>query len=66
MERSCAMRTAGMILMILMLAVVGCDRQGPAERLGEKVDHAADTVRNGGKEPLGDRVEDALHELRDD
>ncbi|MGE0862172.1 MAG: hypothetical protein AB7I01_23965 [Gammaproteobacteria bacterium] len=61
------MRTALPLMMILLLCgVSACDRDGPAERLGEEIDHAADTVRNGGKEPLRNRVEDAVDELRDE
>jgi hypothetical protein len=36
---------------ILMIAAVGCERQGPAERAGESIDR--------GVERAGDRIDDA-------
>lgn len=39
------------VLLAVMFATVGCDREGPAERAGEKIDHAA--------ERAGDKIEDA-------
>jgi hypothetical protein len=50
------------IAVLLTLGVVSCERQGPAERAGEKVDHAVDTIKNGGKEPASDKLEDAAHD----
>ena len=47
------------------LGVAACEKQGPAERVGEKVDHAVDTMKNGGKEPVGDKIEDAAHDVKD-
>jgi type II secretory pathway predicted ATPase ExeA len=49
----------------ISLGMAACEKQGPAERVGEKVDHAVDTVKNGGKEPVADKVEDAAHDARD-
>ena len=54
-----------MVAVVLTLGVVSCERQGPAERAGEKVDHAVDTIKNGGKEPASDKLEDAAHDARD-
>lgn len=48
-----------------MLSLAACEKQGPAERLGEKIDHGVDTVKNGGKEPVGDQLEDAAHKAGD-
>ena len=45
--------------------LAACEKQGPAERAGEKVDHAVDTIKNGGEEPAGDKLEDAAHDARD-
>ncbi len=53
------------VAVLLTLSVVSCERQGPAERAGEKVDHAVDTIKNGGKEPASDKLEDAAHDARD-
>jgi hyperosmotically inducible protein len=46
----------------LMLGAVGCEQEGPAERAGEKIDHAAE--RAGDKieqasEKAADKIEDA-------
>jgi hypothetical protein len=54
-----------LIAVIVTLGVVSCERQGPAERAGEKVDHAVDTIKNGGEEPAADKLEDAAHDARD-
>jgi hypothetical protein len=45
--------------------LAACEKQGPAERAGEKVDHAVDTMKNGGQEPASDKLEDAAHDARD-
>lgn len=38
-------------LALILLALLGaCDREGPAERAGEKVDRAADDVRDAVKD----------------
>jgi len=56
-------------LLALMAAfafgLAACEKQGPAERAGEKVDHAVDTLKNGGEEPASDKLEDAAHDARD-
>jgi hypothetical protein len=43
--------------------IAACEKQGPAERVGEKLDHAVDTMKNGGEEPVGDKIEDAAHDV---
>jgi hypothetical protein len=54
-----------MSVAVLALAIGACERKGPVERVGQSIDHATDTLRNGGKEPLGDRMEDAADRVRD-
>jgi hypothetical protein len=49
----------------ICLSLGACEKQGPAERAGEKVDHAVDTIKNGGEEPLADKAEDAAHDVRE-
>jgi len=49
---------------LLALGVWACERQGPAERVGEEVDEAVEDLRNGG-ETIGNRVDDAADDLRD-
>lgn len=41
----------------LLIMLAGCEQQGPAERAGERIDEAAETV--------GDSLEDAGDELRE-
>jgi hyperosmotically inducible protein len=53
------------IAVMLTLGVVSCEREGPAERAGEKVDHAVDTLKNGGEEPAKDKLEDAGDKVQD-
>jgi hypothetical protein len=57
-------KTALMTLIAtFVFGMAACEKQGPAERVGEKLDHAVDTVKNGGEEPMGDKVEDAAHDV---
>jgi hypothetical protein len=56
---------AAMVAALLTLGISACEKQGPAERAGEKVDHTVDTIKNGGKEPASDKLEDAAHDARD-
>lgn len=41
------------------VGVMGCERKGPAERAGEKIDNAADNVEEGA-EKAADQVEEAV------
>ncbi len=50
---------------LVALAVTGCEKKGPGERAGEKVDHAVDTVKNGGEEPTSDKLQDEADKARD-
>jgi len=47
------------------LSLAACEHKGPAERAGQKVDHAADTIKNGGEEPTGDKLQDEAEKARD-
>jgi hypothetical protein len=48
----------------VMLGAVGCEQEGPAERAGEKVDHAVE--RAGDKiEQAGDKAEDKIEEVKE-
>jgi hypothetical protein len=49
----------------IALGFVGCDNRGPAQRAGEKIDHTADTIKNGGHEPVGDSIKDDVNKARD-
>lgn len=57
--------TLAALVVTLTLGIAACDKQGPAERAGEKVDHAVDTIKNGGEEPAHDKLEDAAHDVQD-
>jgi hypothetical protein len=50
---------------MLTFGIASCEREGPAERAGEKVDHAVDTIKNGGEEPASDKLEDAADKAQD-
>jgi predicted small lipoprotein YifL len=52
-------------LCALALSVAACEKKGPMERAGEKVDHTADTIKNGGSEPLSDKAQDEADKARD-
>jgi predicted small lipoprotein YifL len=60
-----ARNSAPLLICALALAVTACQKKGPMERAGEKVDHAADTIRNGGSEPASDKVQDEADKARD-
>ncbi|HTV49649.1 MAG TPA: hypothetical protein VME21_00590 [Steroidobacteraceae bacterium] len=47
------------------LGLTACEKKGPLERAGEKVDHTVDTIKNGGSEPIGDKAQDEADKLSD-
>lgn len=49
----------GLLFFSTMLAVAGCEKKGPAERAGEKVDHAVATAGQA-VENTGDKIKDAV------
>jgi hypothetical protein len=49
----------------IALSAAGCEKRGPIEKAGEKVDHTVDTIKNGGHEPVGDSIEDDVNKARD-
>jgi hyperosmotically inducible protein len=54
-----------LLVCALALSVTACEKKGPLEKAGEKVDHAADTIKNGGSEPVGDKLQDEADKARD-
>jgi len=56
---------AGLTCALTLGAAAGCEKRGPAERAGEKIDHTVDTIKNGGHEPLGDSIKDDVNKARD-
>jgi hypothetical protein len=53
------------ILAVLALGFGGCEKKGPIEKAGEKVDHVVDTVKNGGEETTPDKLQDSMDKVRD-
>ncbi|MDB6090842.1 MAG: hypothetical protein JWN85_3626 [Gammaproteobacteria bacterium] len=54
-----------LLLCVAALGMTACEKKGPLERAGEKVDHAGDTIKNGGSEPTSDKVQDEADKARD-
>ena len=52
------MRT--LMMMITLLALAGCQREGPAEKAGRQVDRAADNAARS-VEKAGENVRDAVN-----
>lgn len=49
--------SAALVVSALLIALSGCERQGPAERAGENIDNAA--------EKTGDQIEKAGDAIQD-
>jgi predicted small lipoprotein YifL len=63
--------TNGRACVVLLAAVIGlglsaCEKKGPLEKAGEEVDEAVDTLKNGGKEPVSAKLDDAVDDAVDD
>jgi hypothetical protein len=54
-----------LMICALALGVTACEKKGPMEKAGEKVDHTVDTIKNGGSEPLSDKAQDEADKARD-
>jgi hypothetical protein len=52
-------------LCALALCVSACEKKGPVEKAGEKVDHVVDTIKNGGEETTADKIQDDVDKARD-
>ena len=52
-------------LCALALLFSACEKKGPMERAGEKVDESVRTLKNGGEKTTGDKVKDAAEDARD-
>ena len=53
-----------LMLAVLSLSFVGCEQKGPAERAGESIDEAAESLKDSGKD-LGNKIEDACEDLKE-
>jgi gas vesicle protein len=49
---------------ILGTGIVACEKKGPAERAGEKIDDAAKDVKDGA-EKAGDKIENAADNVKE-
>ena len=54
-----------LLICAVALSVSACAKKGPLERAGEKVDHVGDTIKNGGSEPMADKLQDDADKARD-
>lgn len=52
-----------MLLILLSALLIGCEREGPAERAGKKLDEVAEDVRDSG-EDIGNAIEDACEDVK--
>lgn len=53
------------LALVLVFVATACEEKGPAERLGEKVDNAAEQVQEGA-EDVGDAIEDACEDVKEE
>jgi predicted small lipoprotein YifL len=54
-----------LLVCAMALSVTACEKKGPLEKAGEKVDHVGDTIKNGGSEPLSDKAQDEADKAAD-
>ena len=53
-----ARKVMPLLICAIALSVTACEKKGPLEKVGEKVDHMGDTIKNGGSEPMSDKLQD--------
>jgi hypothetical protein len=58
-------KVPAIVLALLALGIGACEKKGPVEKAGEKLDHVVDTVKNGGEETTGDKIQDSVDKVRD-
>jgi hypothetical protein len=54
------------LLCAAVLLVSACEKKGPMETAGEKLDEAGRTIKNGGEKTPGDKVKDAAEDVKKD
>lgn len=54
------------LIAIATLGLAACEKQGPVEKVGEEVDEAVNTMKNGGEETTADKVDDAVDSVKED
>ena len=64
------MRWAAIGMMIMAMAVVGCEREkGPMERAGEELDHAVDKITHSDEsavEKAGRKADELIEDVKKD
>ena len=54
----------GLTVTFLGIAVAACEKEGPAEKAGEKIDQTMEDAKDKASE-MGDKVKDAVEEAGD-
>lgn len=54
------------LLCASVLLLAACEKKGPMETAGEKLDEAGRTLKNGGEKTPGDTINDAAHDVKKD
>jgi predicted small lipoprotein YifL len=54
------------ILCGLVAGLSACEKKGPLEQAGAKVDETVRTIKNGGEKTTADKVNDAAHDVSKD
>lgn len=49
---------------MFMASVTGCEKKGPAEKAGEKIDKSVESMKEAAKE-VGDDINDAVDKAKD-
>jgi hypothetical protein len=49
-----------------VLLFAACEKKGPAETAGGKIDEAVRTMKNGGEKTPADKINDAAHDVQKD
>jgi len=65
------------VALFLMVGMIGCDTQGPAEKAGQKIDQSVEEVKDaaeeagdkltgqGPAEELGEKIDDSVEEVKE-
>jgi hypothetical protein len=48
------------------LLISACEKKGPMETAGEKLDEAGRTIKNGGEKTPSDKIKDAASDVKND
>ena len=54
-----------LMLILISIFLLACEKQGPLERAGEEIDEAAEDFKAGG-ETTGNKIDDAIDTARKD